>query len=111
MFKARAKKGGSPFGPGRTRKVIIKPVSKGQVRRFLREPLSHTSAVIYFTEKDRRPFLLGPDGGGISAGGEFRLTGKWKLTKDKLDRIFIIAAEEAEAEAAPDSGGPSEDEE
>lgn len=108
-MKERA--GKNSAGPERTRKVIIKPASKRQVRRFLKEPLSRTSAVIYFTEKDRRPFLLGPDGGGISAGGEFRLTKKWRLTKDKLDRIFIIAAEKDAAEVAPEDGDPPEGEE
>jgi hypothetical protein len=78
----------------KTRKVIIKPVSKRQVKRFLKKPFAQTSAVVYFTEKDQKPFLLSPEGGGISASGEFKLTKKWKLTKDKLDRIFIIAAEE-----------------
>lgn len=78
----------------KTRKVIIKPVSKRQVKRFLKKQSAPTSAVVYFTKKDQRPFLLSPDGGGISADGEFKLTSKWKLTKDKLNRIFIITAEE-----------------
>lgn len=91
-------------GPAKTRKVIIKPISKRQVKRFLKEPLSHRSAVIYFTEKDHKPFLLDAEGGGISAGGDFRLTKKWKLTKEKLDRIFVIAAEDDVDETPEPSG-------
>ncbi len=99
-------------GP-KTRKVIIKPVSKRQVKRFLKKPLAQTSAVVYFTEKDHKPFLLSPDGGGISVSGEFRLTKKWKLTKDKLDRIFIITAEEdsLEEEALDEEDEEASDEE
>lgn len=78
----------------KTKKVILKAVSKRQVKRFLNGPLSHKSAVVYFTERDHKPFLLGPNGGGISVGGEFRLTKKWKLKEDKLQRIFIITTEE-----------------
>lgn len=96
--------------PSRTRKVIIKPVSTRQVKRFLKKPLSQTSAVIYFAEKDSRPFLLGPDGGGVSAGGQFGLSENWKLTKDKLDRIFIIASEKDVAEDMPnESESPKEE--
>ena len=60
----------------------------------MKKSLAKTSAVVYFTEKDHKPFLLSPGGGGLSANGDFRLTKKWKLTKDKLDRIFIITTEE-----------------
>jgi hypothetical protein len=94
-------------GP-RTRKVIIKPVSKRQVRRFLKKPLAKTSAVVYFTEKDHKPFILSPSGGGLSANGDFRLTKKWKLTKDKLDRIFIIATEEDSLPEEEDYGEEQE---
>lgn len=101
----------NPAVPAKTRKVITKPASKRQVRRFLKEPLSKTSAVVYFTEKDQRPFLLGPDGGGVSAGAEFKLSDKWKLTKKKLDRIFIIASEEDLTIDKMEEGKPSDDEE
>jgi hypothetical protein len=91
-----------------SRKLIIKAKSKRQVRRYLKNPLAKTSAVIYFTGNDQRPFILSPKGGGISSGGEFKLTKKWKLSKDKLDRIFIIASEE---DVLSDDGeGEEEDE-
>jgi hypothetical protein len=94
MVMGMKKKGTSraPQGPN-SRKVIIKARSKRQVRRYLKNPLADRAAVIYFTEKDQRPFILSPGGGGISASGEFKLTKKWKLSKEKLDRIFIIASE------------------
>ena len=92
--------------PVKTKKVILKAVSKRQVNRFLKEPLSHKSAVVYFTERDHRPFLLGPNGGGISVGGKFQLTKKWKLKKDKLQRIFIITTE---ADIPPEDNLPDEE--
>jgi len=91
--------------PVKTKKVILKAVSKRQVKRFLKGPLSHKSAVVYFTERDHRPFLLGSNG-GISVGGEFRLTKKWKLKKDKLQRIFIITTE---ADIPPEDNLPDEE--
>jgi hypothetical protein len=94
-------------GP-KTRKVIIKPVSKRQVKRFLKKSLAKTSAVVYFTEKDQKPFLLSPGGGGLSVSGDFKLTKKWKLTKDKLDRIFIITAEEDSLPEEEDGGEEQE---
>ncbi len=90
MERGNGKNGGTPS----RRKVIFRPRSKREVLRYLRKPLADTSAVIYFTEADRKPFLLDGDGGGIAAGGAFRLSDRWKLTRDKLERIYIIAAEE-----------------
>jgi hypothetical protein len=103
--KTNGRKEQTPAEPTETRKVIIKPVSTRQVRRFLREPLSQRAAVIYFTERDHRPFILDGEGGGISAGGDFRLTNSWKLTKEKLGRIFVITAEEDSGETQEPSYG------
>ena len=74
------------------RQVIFQPKSMREVRKYLKEPLARNSAVIYFTGKDRRPFLLGSKG-GISSHAEFKLAGKWKLSSDKLGRIYIIVDE------------------
>lgn len=75
--------------PGR--QIIFKPKSTREVKKYLKPPLSQTSAVIYFTE-DHKPFLLGPDGSGISTQAGFKLGEDWKLTEDKLSRILIITS-------------------
>lgn len=104
MRKTKGRGEKAPPGQAETRKVIIKPASTGQVKRYLKEPLSRRSAVIYFTEKDHRPFILDAEGGGISAGGDFRLASGWKLTREKLGRIFVIAAEGDAGEPPEPSG-------
>ena len=92
MATGRYSKNVPALRPG-FRKVMMKASSVRQVKRYLKSPFSDRSAVIYFTEKERRPFIL-TNRGGISADGRYGLLKGWKLTKDKLDRIFIVAAVE-----------------
>lgn len=73
--------------------TVIKPKTTREVKKFLKPPLSNSSIVIYFTEKDKRPFVLTEDKEGISIQQEYKLTNKWRLTKDKLDRVIIVTSE------------------
>lgn len=94
-------KGNNGDGPPK-RQVVFKPRTVREVKRFLKDPLAKSSAVIYFADGDSKPFLLGPPGAGISSGAEFKLKKKWKLRKDKLPRIFIITNEDDYAPHVPD---------
>jgi hypothetical protein len=75
------------------KQIIMKPKSVRELKKYLKPPLSEMSAVVYFTEKNNKPFLLDREG-GISAKGEYRLPRNWKPSDEKLDRIFIITVED-----------------
>jgi|GEM_PF-2914389 len=101
MATGKKSKNDPELRPG-FQKVMMKASSMRQVKRYLKKPLSERSAVIYFTEKERKPFILN-NGGGLSADGRHGLLKRWKLTRDKLDRIFIVAAiEDTTKEAEKD---------
>lgn len=71
------------------RLTIIKPKSTKEVAKYLKPPLSKTSVVIYFAEKDNRPFMLDAEG-GISPKAEYRLSRPFEALNVKLDRITIM---------------------
>jgi hypothetical protein len=107
MFGLGSRMGRAALTSDLRRQIVIKPRSVRQVKRYLKEPLSLCSAVIYFSEKDDTPYLLDPEG-GISSGGRFRLTENWQLSADRLERIVIVTSEACPADEVDvaDEGHP-----
>lgn len=74
------------------RLTIIKPKTTKEVVKYLKPPLSKTSAVLYFAEKDNRPFILDAEG-GLSSKAEYRLSKPFEALGARIDRITILTME------------------